>query len=224
MDEKLTDRAKLLYEINNNSPLFLRIAQNYLQSGDLKTTLSILETGIKIFPEHPLAYILLGKANYLLGNIDLVIAFISKASSLINSVNTYKYYKAELRLPDKPASPFDSSRGNYFLSQTEIVKNRESLTIEDRLDEIAKAMMNAKIERKVDISASNSSASGRNIPDIAAENNPDKSKLASETLAKIYLSQGQKKEAIEIYDLLIQRTPDKKEYYLRKIEEIRNQN
>jgi predicted Zn-dependent protease len=218
VDEKLTSRAKLLYEINNNSPLFLRTAYHYLQSGDIHTTISILENGIKNYPEHPLAFILLGKAYYQLGNTDLVTAFIGKASDLLNSLITFNFYKDELNLPEKPVSPFDSSRGSYFLNQSDETElqeiKKENISIEDRLEEIAKAMMNTKFERKDDIK----------ISDASEENNPDKSKLASETLAKIYLSQGQKKEAVEIYNLLIQRNPGKEEYYLRKIEEIQHQN
>ncbi len=52
---------------------------------------------------------------------------------------------------------------------------------------------------------------------------PDKTKLASETFANIYLSQGQKNEAIKIYELLIQRNPEKKEYYSEKIRELKSQ-
>jgi len=229
VDEKLTARAKLLYEINNNSPLFLRTAHHYLQTGNTKTTLSILENGIKNFPEHPLAFILLGKIHYQLGNIDLVPAFLNRASDLLNSIDTYDYYKDELKLSDKPVSSFDASHGNIFLNQADEVKlqvvgNKDNITIEDRLEEIAKAMMNSKFERKDDISAISGSASGGKISDAERENDLDKSKLASETLAKIYLSQGQKKEAIEIYNLLIQRNPDKQQYYLRRIEEIQIQN
>ena len=52
---------------------------------------------------------------------------------------------------------------------------------------------------------------------------PDKSKLASETLANIYLSQGQKNEAIKIYELLANRNPGKKVYYFEKIRNIKLQ-
>ena len=224
MDEKLTARAKLLYEINNKSPLFLRTAHHYLQTGNTQTTLSIIENGIKNFPEHPLAYILLGKVHYQLGNIDLVPAFLNRASDLLNSIDTYDYYKDELKLSDKPLSSLESSRGNSFLAQTDDIDNKESLAIEDRLDEIAKAMMNTKFKRKDDISAISGSAPGGKISGAEIENNLDKSKLASETLAKIYFSQGQKKEAIEIYNLLIQHNPDKQQYYLQRIEEIQIQN
>ena len=55
------------------------------------------------------------------------------------------------------------------------------------------------------------------------EYNSDKGKLASETFANIYLSQGQKNEAIKVYEELAIRNPEKKGYYLKKIAEIKSQ-
>ncbi len=71
MDEKLTARAKLIYERDNNSPLFLRIADSYLQSNNPEIAISILEDGLKNFPDHPLAFILMGKANVMLNEIEI---------------------------------------------------------------------------------------------------------------------------------------------------------
>jgi len=45
--------------------------------------------------------------------------------------------------------------------------------------------------------------------------------LVSETLAKIYIAQGEIGEAIKIYEKLTERKPDKKETYLKKIEELK---
>jgi len=46
--------------------------------------------------------------------------------------------------------------------------------------------------------------------------------LVSETLAKIYISQGELKEAIKIYEKLIERKPENKEKYLQSIEELKS--
>ena len=220
MDEKLTNKAKSLYELNNSSPLFLRTAYHYLQIGDEQNALSILEDGSKQFPKHPLAFILMGKAHLNLGNVDLVSAYIKRASEILNSDRTFNFYKDAFNLPDKNVSPFDSSHGSVFLNSVEEevipaeIYIEQSPAIEDRLEELAKKMMHAKIERTDD---------AKNYETEPINNKLDKSKLASETLAKIYLSQGSKKEAIEIYKLLIQRNPDKEEYYLKRIEEIQSQ-
>ncbi|MBE0573220.1 MAG: hypothetical protein IH618_16885, partial [Ignavibacteriaceae bacterium] len=89
-----------------------------------------------------------------------------------------------------------------------------SQPVEDRLAQIANELINKRLEQTT------------NFPLREADKqqySPDKSKLATETLANIYLSQGQKNEAIKIYELLANRNHGKKEYYLEKIRDIRSQ-
>jgi len=220
VDENLTARAKLIYEKDNNSPLFLRIADSYLQSNNPEIAISILEDGLKNFPDHPLAFILMGKANILLNEIEIAEFFFKKSSELLNTNRTYSYYKKEYNLPDKQLSPFDSSRGSVFIkSEKEDLMIIEELIsdkpqpVEDRLSQIANELMNRKLERTDNISFEDSNQN---------QYTPDKSKLATETLANIYLSQGQNSEAIRIYELLSNRNPEKKVYYLDKIREIQS--
>ena len=221
MNENLNAKAKLIYDRNNNSPLFLKTADTCLNRNEIQNAILILEEGLKIFPEHPLAFILLGKANFMLGNIDIADSFIKRASELLDSRRTYTHYKKEFKLPDKPVSPFDSSRGNVFINSfvdDDTLKNESkfvniSKSIDNRLSELADEVMKAKIDRNENFS----------IPEIESETIlPEKTKLASETLANIYLSQGEKNEAIKIFEILINRQPEKKEYYLGKISEIKS--
>ena len=221
MDEKLTARAKLIYERDNNSPLFLRIADSYLQNGNPENAISILEHGLKIFPDHPLAFILMGKANVMVNEIEMAEYFFKKSSEPLNTNQTYTYYKKVYNLPDKQSSPFDSSRGSVFINSSadDILKIEDlilekSQPVEERLEQIANELMNKRLEQTDNFPLRESDQQ---------QYSPDKSKLATETLANIYLSQGQKNEAIKIYESLVNRNPGKKEYYLEKIREIRSQ-
>jgi len=217
VDEKLTAKAKLIYDRDGSSPLFLRTAELYLNNNDIHKAESILRNGLKIFPEHPLALILMGKVQYALGNTEETKSCFRIASELLSSEETFVYYKNEYDLPDEKISPFDSSRGNLFINSGEEfkfddeLKNEESNTIEDNLSELSQQLMNTRIERNRDVEMNYNQK----------EYNTDKSKLATETLAKIYLSQGQKNEAINVYEMLIKRDPEKKEYYLQKIKELK---
>jgi tetratricopeptide (TPR) repeat protein len=221
VDDNLIAKIKVLYDRDNNSPLFLKIADFYLTENNFQKALLILEEGLKYFPEHPLAFILIGKANSMLGNFDAADSYFKQASDLLDSDRTYSYYKNQFKLNDKPVSPFDSSRGSIFISTSvekeDYTKTNEksvdnSQSVDDRLDQLAREVMNARIEKKDDDL----------IPELNQNSHsPDKSKLASETLANIYLSQGEKSEAIKIFELLIDRNPEKKEYYLAKIAEIK---
>jgi tetratricopeptide (TPR) repeat protein len=221
VDDNLIAKIKVLYDRDNNSPLFLKIADIYLSENNFQKALLILEEGLKYFPEHPLAFILVGKVNSMLGNFDAAHSYFKQASDLLDSDRTYSYYKNQFKLNDKPVSPFDSSRGSIFISTSvekeDNTKTNEksvdnSQSVDDRLDQLAREVMNARIEKKDDDL----------IPELNQNSHsPDKSKLASETLANIYLSQGEKSEAIKIFELLIDRNPEKKEYYLAKIAEIK---
>lgn len=220
MDDRLTGKAKLILERHNNSPLFLRIASYHLQNNNPHTAISMLENGLKHFPNHPLAFILLGRAQHSLGNIQKTESLLKKACEILNSNQTYLHYKKKLNLPDEPKSPFDSSRGNIFMNSSDETTPSEDenieqpKTIEDNLEQIAEKLMNTKIYN--DSSPSVNETKGD-------EYNPDKGKLASETFANIYLSQGQKSEAIKVYEQLAIRNPEKKEYYLKKISDIKSQ-
>ena len=220
MDEKLTARAKLIYERDSNSPLFLRVADTNLQSNNPANAISILEDGLKNYPDHPLALILMGRANVMLNEIEMAEFFFKKSSELLNTNRTYIYYKKEYNLSDKQLSPFDSSRGSVFVNSSEEEIPRvedlipdKSQPVEERLSQIANELMNRRFEQS------------DNFPLREADQqqySPNKSRLASETFANIYLNQGQKNEAIKIYELLVNRNPEKKEYYLEKIRQIQS--
>jgi tetratricopeptide (TPR) repeat protein len=220
VDEKLTARAKLIYERDNNSPLFLRASDFYLSCNEPQNAISILENGLKNFPNHPLAFILMGKAHSMINELEMAEFFFKKSSELLNTHHTYTYYKNKYKLPDKQASPFDSLRGSVFInsSEVDILKTEDVITdnakpVEDRLSQIANELMNRRLEQ------------ADNFPFRESDQqvySPDKSRLATETFANIYLSQGQKNEAIKIYELLVNRNPEKKEYYLEKIREIQS--
>lgn len=223
MSENFIIKVQQIYETKKNSPLFLRVADSFLASNDTNKAKEIIEEGLKFYPDHPLALILLGRVNQLNGENEQADELIQRASKILNSKETYNHYKSKLNLPDKRFSLFDLSRGSFFVKTTDMNQNAEkseepaekrSEEVEDRLSEIADEISNARIKREENFTT----------PELKENNfSPDKSKLASETFAKIYLSQGQKDEAIKIYQTLIERNPPKKEYYLEKIKEIESQ-
>jgi len=224
VDEKLTARARLIYERDNNSPLFLRVADDHIRKKDFTGAISILENGLKVFPDHPVAMILISKAYAAMSEYEGAESWLKKACEILNSERAFIHYKKEFGLPDKKFSPFDSSRGSVFfnssddeqLSEITILKAEPGKidSVDERLPQIAEELMNRKPERTNDVEFQSTNHQ---------EFSPDKSKLASETLANIFLSQGQKSEALKIYELLAQRNPDKREYYLGKIRQIQAQ-
>jgi|GEM_PF-333412 len=84
--------------------------------------------------------------------------------------------------------------------------------LEARLEDLAKELSNSKFFIK-----ENETPADYNL-------NPQKEEeIVTETLAKILLSQGQFREAINVYKKLAERQPDKQTYYNEKITEIESQ-
>jgi tetratricopeptide (TPR) repeat protein len=50
-------KIKLVYEFNNNSPLFARVAEAELNEGNADKALQILENGLKNYPNYTSAHL-----------------------------------------------------------------------------------------------------------------------------------------------------------------------
>jgi tetratricopeptide (TPR) repeat protein len=55
------------------------------------------------------------------------------------------------------------------------------------------------------------------------DNGAGGSLIVTETLAKIYITQGELAEAIEVYKKLIKKNPQKEEYYKQKIDKLKSE-
>jgi len=89
-----------------------------------------------------------------------------------------------------------------------------SKSVDDNLEQIAKDISIAKIPemREGEISQS-----------LLLDNDSGSHLIVSETLAKIYTTQGEFAEAIEVYKKLIKKNPQKEEYYKQKIDNLKSQ-
>jgi tetratricopeptide (TPR) repeat protein len=232
--EIFNNKVSLIYEFNKKSPLFIRKADEEIKNNRLEKAADILNAGIKIYPEYAAAYFLLGRVTALQGNFNQALNYIKNGAALINSPKTYDYYLQEIDSIRKQRSLFDStSRTPFFTPDAEqnvklepppqnkkedVIsdsKNEKSyLNIDDRLDEIARDISAARINDNL----SNLSFEMSGFDELVRQN-----MFVSETLAKIYVAQGEFKEAIAVYQKLILKNPAKQEYYLQKITELQSQ-
>jgi tetratricopeptide (TPR) repeat protein len=204
------DKIRLAYEYNRKSPLFVHIAHWEMENNNPGRAIEILNEGIEEFPDYPTAYFLLGKALVLAGEPGNALNAVKKGSEIINSVKTYDYYLRRIELneeaePDEKVRTFNETDDGITFS-----KPAGSGSIDERLEELAKEISDAKIP-----AAGNQPAGDYSISGFS-----DDSMIVSETLAKIYLSQGEYKEAIEVFEKLKKKNPDKADYYSDKIAEI----
>ncbi len=222
MIREFENKINFISAIRKETPLFLRTAQNFISQNDHQRAIVVLKEGLKKFPGHPVAHVLLGKAFLLNRSFELADTNFRIASDLLNSNRTYQYYSDEFNKVNKFAINRESFSKNKInsvdLHDNSGTENRrkqleETKALEDRLEQLAEVLSSARIQRI--------NESGTEKMDIFYRI-PERSKIISETLAKIYLSQGERSEAIKVYERLIKKNPLKEGYYLEKIKQIQS--
>lgn len=224
-----SDKVKLIYEYNKKSPLFVRAAFIEIENNNFDNAVLILRQGLKVYPENPVAILLLAWAYACLGKKQFAAKLIRKGSNIIHSEETYNFYMEEMNKMEKSASIPGFPREKIFFNEITDNNDKESNStitekeneedpvkqaeaIENRLEQLAKTIAAVKLrppgdDKHIEI----------NPPQHLSENNL----VVSETLAEIYISQQQYNEAIKVYNNLIKMKPDKIEYYSDKIAEIK---
>jgi len=206
VDNLTTERIKLIYEFNKNSPLFTRVAALEINKGNFVEANKILEDGINTHSFYPTAFLLLSLCKAYEGKETEAKIVAKIGADLINSKETFEYYSNEIeKIINERKSLSESLRPNFI--DENIIENE---VIENKLDQLAEQLSKAKI-----------------IPKPVDENNeleiPEYKgkKIVSETLAEIYYTQKNYNEAISAFEELINQKPEKAEYYLNRIEEIK---
>jgi tetratricopeptide (TPR) repeat protein len=220
--DAFNQKVSLIYEYNNKSPLFARVAENEIEKNNIDEAIKILTNGLTNYPDFPVAYFLLSKAHTIKGNYGLALKFVKKGSELIHSPRTFDYYLREIDAIKKQRQLFNVSRwadsaneqfSNFNSPQTnKTEKEKPAESIEETLNKLTAEIAGATqtvIEAKKKIEETK--------PKIFSNNDF----IVSETLAKIYITQGEFKEAISVYKKLKIKNPDKEIYFESKIAELK---
>jgi len=192
---------KEIYELNNKSPLFVRIASDEMDKDHFEDAISILQNGIELYENYPTPYFLLGKIFLRNGDIVEAEECFQKGNSLLNCSKTLNFYKNV---------------------DSEIIENKVYQSVNDRknnsdeLEELANVLKTAKIKVNLDEDFSFVESSSSKEPDNFL---PPKG-LVSETLASIYFDQSNYREAKAIYETLIEIQPQRAEHFQKRIAEI----
>jgi tetratricopeptide (TPR) repeat protein len=197
--ENFKDKVNLIYEYNKQSPLFVRVASEEIDKNNVERAIDILNDGLLIYPDYPVAHILMGKALMLQGKYKESLDSFRKGSDLVNSHKVYDHYLSEVENIKKQRALFETAREPGFITGDNDSRDKK-LNLEDEI-----TSFDAMTEQKPHTAVSASSGDS----------------IVSETLANIYITQGELKEALSIFERLLNKNPRKRDYYLQKIKEIK---
>lgn len=213
-------KVNLIYEYNKRSPLFVRIANNQIEANNPDKAIEILDNGLKNYPEYAVAYFLLGKAYTIKGLYSQALKYVKRGSELIHSPKTYDFYLREIEAIKKQRSFFKSARWEDDIKDEPLVDSSIK-EIEDSFKSLPPITESIKKLNEEIMEAKETIQKAKEVSSPSAKSFAESNMIVSETLAKIYINQGEFQEAISIYEKLMKKNPDKKEYYEIKIEEIK---
>ena len=215
-DSLYKNKIRLVFEYNRKSPLFARIAAWETENNNHDLAIEILEEGLRESPDFPTPYFILGKIYSFKEEYGKALKCFKKGSELIGSNKTYEFYLRELENLRRLKIPV-GMRG-FDIPQTENKRdefsgNEGKSDFEDSLDELADKISRARMPAITDENKQ---------PDFEVKDFSESSLIVSETLAKIYIAQGELQEAIAVYEKLSQKNPEKKEYFFQRIGELKS--
>ncbi len=223
MSDSEFKNISLLYEFDSRSPLFARIAYERMKEGNLKDAEEILTNGLEFFPHYPTPYFLLSEVKTRLDKTEEAETLLQKGNILLGDKKTFEFYSEKIAGLKSKLKDFETPRSTELSSaeaeETEIAenKNEQETPIEERLDELAQQLENAQIPESVKEETQINEEGGI----ISGEDtSPPNLEIVSETLGMILESQNKFKEALDVYQKLIELEPDKKEFYETKIQEL----
>jgi tetratricopeptide (TPR) repeat protein len=211
--EKFSKIVEKIYADDKRTALFLSKADFELRKEEYDKAVDILNDGISNYPNFAPAYLLLGKALAFIGSYDLAIENIKRGSSLINSKRTYEYYLQEVEKikeeKQKTASEEVKIHAGAASSKDEQENEPKPAPRPLPVDGNIVNLVHEIAEEENKYSEESISRT------ISREN-----EIISETLAKIYVTQGELKEAIKVYRKLKNKHPEKVDYFNKRINEL----
>lgn len=205
------DKIKLIYEYNEDSPLFARVASHEIKDGNINDAVKLLETGIRIHPYYPSAHLVLALANAYAGKEEDARNSAAIGSELLGSSETYDYYLKKIAEIISERNTLSEAKRPAFIAEGESEKTENDFEkLEDKLDLLAERLSKAKIVPK---------ELGEPIEEITTPEVNVK-RIATDTMAEIFISQKNYTEALAIYAELLRQRPERAGIYLQKISDL----
>lgn len=193
--------------MTQNYQLFAIDANKYLSEGDFKSAIQVCNAGLKLYPNYPTALSILIKAYYLNNEYNIAKSILDAAlerypKNLVIK-NTLCWFNEKMKTADLKTA-------NLNVNPDSVLDDLRKTTTIDPNDELfllSKNLESAKISPVEE-------------DEDSFEEAGDEIVLANETMAKILVKQKAYKKAIDVYNILIQKNPEKKDDFQEKIDEL----
>lgn len=199
--EKELDRLEKKYgeKLRDNpaSSSFVLLAEVLLERNKVEKAVSVLIKGLRNNSNMITARYLLGKAYFMSWNIDLALKELGKVIKLAPDHFSASELLIEIKKSEKKygeALEIVHNLSSYYRGNSELRRIREEL------------------ESCMDEAKENSDESADEKPKVKIHKHNDKSFPRNDTIADIYISQGQYQKAIEILTELLFREPRNQSY------------
>ncbi len=160
-----TSKYALIYEFNNESPLFARVAGRYIEEKDYEQAIRILEKGLSEYPEYPTAYYIYSVALAHLGEKSRAYEMAKKAADLHGTTESMKYYTGMIEdiagavtgmdSPENVAEEVEQDSSVSTIDEkvedNKIIDNAEQeVTIDEEIDLIPETEIKEETKQEVD--------------------------------------------------------------------------
>ena len=203
---------------NARSPSFARLAFYYLKEGHPEKATDLCIEGLKYFPQYATARLVLGQCYEVLGrNIEAMLEYRRVLKSLPDNRCVQQMLDRSEKREQEAFRAFSEEQSRRLKVTAEPITfdryvNEDGGTKESTAEFLLKRLQHVK--KPVPAAPVGRSHEETPVPHVSP------SKIVTATLAEIYASQGEYKEAIEAYRKLASQRPVESERYSKRIAEL----
>lgn len=203
---------------NTKSASFARLASYYLKEGQYQKAADICLEGLKHFPDYATAHLVLGRSYEAMGrNIEAMLEYRKALKAMPDNPTLQGLFKRVEQREQDAFRAFSDDRSR------KLKERKETMTFDKYVEEgteqkesTAEFLLRRLQDVKKTVPQTMSGRSSEETPSPAVS----PSKIVTATLAEIYATQGEYKEAIEAYKKLVSQRPIEAERYAKRIAQL----
>jgi tetratricopeptide (TPR) repeat protein len=203
---------------NPKTASFARLASYYLKEGQYQKAADICLEGLKHFPDYATAHLVLGKSYEMMGrNIEAMLEYRKALKAMPDNPTLQGLFTRVEQREQEAFRAFSDDRSRTLKERKEII------TFDKYVDEGAEQKESAAeflLRRLQDVKKSVPQTMSDRLSEEPPSRTISPSKIVTATLAEIYATQGEYKEAIEAYKKLVSQRPIEAERYTKRIAQL----